>query len=206
MKPIYKSEKYYSVSLVYYNPDINIKTEINPVKLNTFDAIQDYINTKLEEYKEEMETTAAQLQEIIISYDEAILDYSEIIDWTDVRAGDYAIHVHSNNNVSNSTELGFDFYVAKLNKDKEVIVEKYYICWLSYHGSFSISQYQEGSSDKSTNIPIFTIYDNRVFSNLEDEDFDPDTGKKWLYSKVAKYAAPFAVEDPNREQTAAIEV
>ena len=62
------------------------------------------------------------------------------------------IHIHSKNNESSSIELGYDFYVAKLNRDKVLVVEKYYICWHAYQGAFLISQYQEGSSDKATNI------------------------------------------------------
>ena len=65
MKPVYKSEKYYNVSVVYYNPDTNIKTELDPVRFTIFDSAQDYINTKLEEYKDEIGTTAVQLQEIL---------------------------------------------------------------------------------------------------------------------------------------------
>lgn len=204
MKPVYKSEKYYNVSVVYYNPDTNIKTELDPVRFTIFDSAQDYINTKLEEYKDEIGTTAVQLQEIHIVYNEAILDYSEIIDWIDTRPGDYAIHVNSKNNVSSSIELGYDFYVAKLDRNKAVIVDKYYICWHAYQGSFLISQYQEGSSDKSTNIPVLTIYDERLFPNLD--EIETDIGKKWLYAKVAKFASPYAVEEPDREQSVNIEV
>lgn len=174
MKPVYKSERYYVVTEEYYNTDTYTTTLTDGVIVKDKEELHDYISSELVKYQ--VLNSNLELQHINIEHKEEVLDYSEIIDWIDVRAGDYAIHIHSNNNESSSIELGYDFYVAKLDRNKAVIVDKYYICWHAYQGSFLISQYQEDSSDKSTNIPVLTIYDERLFPNLD--EIETDIGKK----------------------------
>lgn len=205
MKPIYKSEKYYDISTVYYSKDNNISNQIDPTRVKTLDEVHDYIYNKITDLKvDQLAGITTEITDFHIDIQEEVVDYSIIVDWIDVRPGDYAIHIHSKNNVSDSIELGYDFYVGKLNRDKEIYVDKYFICWHAYQGVFLISRYNEGSDDKEANIPVLSIYDERLFPNLD--ELEIETGKKWLYSKVSKYASSFAIEDPNRDQTSGIEV
>lgn len=202
MRPIYKTENYYEIIFTTFNKNTEIKTTEIPVKVFTLLEAQELINQRLD--ADIVEPKESEVYDIKIEPKDEILDKSIILGWEDARPGDYAIHIHSRNNISDRIEVGFDFYVAKLNRDGNTIVDRYYMCWHAYQGAFLISRYLEGSDSKDTNIPVLTIYDTILCPTIN--EIETEIGRKWAYLKIAKYARIYAIEDPGQEQINGIEV
>lgn len=205
MKPIYKTESYYEIKFTTHDKSMDIYHVSDAIKADSLANAQVIIDDKINTIKTGLDDGGSiGLVNIEINPKEEVLDKSIILGWEDARPGDYAVHIHSKNNVNDTIEVGFDFYVAKLNRDGNTIVDRYYLCWHSYQGCFLITRYIEDSDDKNNNILILTIYDTRLFPSID--ELDGNVFKQWAYSKVAKYASIYSLEEPNREQNKDVEV
>lgn len=194
MKPIYKSTIYSLIQYTYKNIVTGDTSTSEEFKIYDMDNVLTHIENEFNRVDTLRESGhMIEISNVKIDSGEEIIDYSTIIGWKDVRPGDYCIHINSKNNIESDNEIGFDFYVGKLNRNHQTYVDKYYMCWHAYQGVFLITRYLEDSADKESNVDVLTIYDERLYPHLN--QIELSLGRKWAYLKIAKYAQLYAIED-----------
>ena len=206
MIPVYQTTPKYTVKYSY--KEISTEEIMNETEIvYSYERLLTRIQEMMQINKERLDRGYKyELYDINIDHEEEVIDNTIITEWREARPGDFAIHVHSPNNVSSNTEISLDFYVAKLSRyDKEVYVDKYNICWHAMQGVFLIARYPELECiDKKRLIEVLNIYDERTFSTINDQYKEIAT--KWIYSKIAKYAGLYALENPLKLSLSDIEV
>ena len=192
MKPVYKSSIYYTIQYTYKDTVTNDISKSDFFKVKDFADVQTHIDNEFEriENLREQQQQKIEIVNVQIESGQESIDYTTILDWEDARPGDYFIHEHSLNNILNSdSEISYDFYIAKLNREQMVIIDKYNICWHSYQGSYIITQYMENSNDKTSNTDIMTIYNKRMTPILNELEIEQCIKKVKI--KIYKYASLF---------------
>lgn len=195
MRPVFLSSVFYTIQYTYRDMTTGITSKSEIFKVVDNEAVKEHVDAEFIRIKGLREQEQmVEISNVQIDSGNEVTDYTTIVGWSDARPGDYYIHKDSLNNVSSDIELGYDFYVAKLNRDQEVFVDKYFICWHAYQGCFIITRYSTPTSnDKENNTDVLTIYDGRLIPTLN--TLETEAGRRLTYLKIAKYAQLFSIEN-----------
>lgn len=201
MKPVFNKESYYDLSFIYRDKITSEETTVEVEKQYSFEAVQEVINQKVNENADALaEGGTVELAKILIDPKDSVDDTSTIVDWTDMRPGDYWIHTSSPKTVDKEYEIDYEFYVCKVSRNDDgagnrtLYVDHYQMIWLFYQGCYIINRYTDGNDE--TKVPVLEIYDTRLCPNIE--SVEAMVGRQWVYAKIAKYANMYALESPTR--------